>query len=62
MNMSNGQYIVSAKVCDTIKVKNKKKKVCDTIESLPMDRMTARKIKAAAKRRVPKAKVRIKKA
>lgn len=56
------EYIVSAHVCDTIRVKNKKKRVCDTVESIPMDRKTAHKIKAAAKKRVPKAKVRIKRA
>lgn len=59
--MSN-KYIVSATVCDHIKIKNKRKKVCDKIESIPMDKRTAHKIKAAAKRRVPKAKVRIKRA
>lgn len=57
MNMP--QYVVSAKVCDHIMVKKKRKKVCDTITSAPMEKSMAHKIKKAAKSRVPHAKVRI---
>ena len=62
--MTEGQYIVSAKVCDRIKVPGTKKpkKVCDTISSVPMDKAQAHSIKKEAKKRVPKASVSVKKA
>lgn len=59
--MAKGQYIVSAKVCDVVKIKHKRKKVCDTIESIPVDHATAKKIKRQAKRKVPKAHIKIRK-
>lgn len=62
--MTEGQYIVSARVCDRIKVPGTKKpkKVCDTIESIPMGKSQAHAIKKEAKQRVPKAKIAVRKA